>query len=109
MNCLYDWLTDALQDSSHVLTASRRLARVLQLEYGAQQVATGKNAWRSPVILSWPNWLTEIIATSKDPQSLPTRINAHQSRMVWERCLRREINDPLTNIGLLARETKGAW
>ena len=109
MNCLYDWLTDALQDSSHVLTASRRLARVLQLEYGAQQVATGKNAWRSPVILSLPNWLTEIIATSKDPQSLPTRINAHQGRMLWERCLRREINDPLLNIALLARQSMESW
>ena len=92
-----------------MLTASRRLARVLQLEYGAQQVAAGESAWRSPSIMSWPNWLMQIIATSKDPQSLPTRINVHQSRILWERCLRREVNDPLLNIALLARQSMESW
>ena len=106
---MYDWLDAALGDSSHVLTASRRLTRVLQAEYAQQQVAAGKNAWRSPSILSWQDWLSNLIAGAKEQASLPTPLNSHQSRLLWERCLRREINDPLINIAMLARQSRDSW
>ncbi|NIA27636.1 MAG: hypothetical protein GWP02_06235, partial [Desulfobulbaceae bacterium] len=106
---MYAWLADALRDSSQVLTANRRLALILASEYGKQQVASGNNAWRSPAISSWQDWLGELLSTAEQQQSLPTRINVHQSRVLWERCLRREINDPLLNIGLLVRQSQEAW
>jgi len=106
---MYAWLADALRDSSQILTANRRLARVLAKEFGKQQVASGKTAWRSPSISSWQDWLGELLSTAEQQQSLPTRINGHQSRVLWERCLRREISDPLLNIGLLVRQSRDAW
>lgn len=106
---MYDWLADTLSDSSQVVTASRRLARVLIAEYGRQQVAQGRTAWRSPQILSLQDWLGSLIATANAPEALPTRINTHQSRVLWEKCLRREISDPLLNTAMLVRQSRDAW
>jgi probable DNA repair protein len=106
---MYAWLADALSDSSQILTANRRLARVLAGEFGRQQIQSGNKSWRSPSISSWQDWLDELLCTAKHQQSLPTRINGHQSRVLWERCLRREISDPLLNIGLLVRQSRDAW
>ena len=106
---MYAWLAEALNDSSQILTANRRLARVLANEFGKQMVVSGKKAWPSPLITSWQDWLAELLATAEQQQSLPTRINGHQSRVLWERCLKREINDPLLNIGLLVRQSRETW
>jgi len=106
---MYAWLPDALRDSSQILTANRRLARVLASEFGKQMVLAGEQAWPSPAIISWQDWLAELLSTAEQQQSLPTRINGHQSRVLWERCLRREINDPLLNIGLLVRQSRETW
>lgn len=106
---MYSWLSDALNNSSHVLTASRRLARVLQLEFSQQQLAAGITVWRTPAIHSMHDWLVKVIATAENRQQLPARINPFQSRLLWERCLRREINDPLLNIGVLARQCDDTW
>lgn len=106
---MYNWLSDALRDSSQVVTASRRLARVLIDDYGRQQAQMGRMAWLSPSILSWRDWLDEQLHTAQSPQLLPTRINAHQSRVLWERCLSREINDHLLNLRSLVRQTQDTW
>jgi len=106
---MYDWLSDALQDSSQVVTANRRLARVLSEEFGKQQFAMGRSAWRSPAVRSWQDWLLELFASAELSQPLPTRINGHQSRVLWERCLRREITDPLLNIAMLVRQARESW
>ena len=106
---MYDWLNGALQGSSQVVTANRRLARVLAAEYSREQVAAGHSAWRSPGILSWQDWLTELVATAELSQQLPTRLNGHQSRILWERCLRREVTSPLLNISALVRQARDAW
>jgi hypothetical protein len=106
---MYDWLNEALQDSSQVITANRRLARVLTERYAEQQVASGLSAWRSPAIVSWQDWLQELLATAELSRTLPTRLNTHQSRVLWERCLRREVSSPLLNIAALVRQAKEAW
>ena len=106
---MYDWLTDALRGSSRVVTANRRLARVLTVEFGKQQIADGRSAWRSPAVRSWQDWLAELLASAELSQPLPTRINAHQSRILWERCLRREVVDPLLNIAMLVRQARESW
>ena len=106
---MYDWLDAALRDSSQVLTASRRLARVLKAEYSDQKLAAGELAWRSPSIQSWRDWLTTLLKSAIDQELLPTLINSYQSRCLWERCLRREISDPLMNIAMLARQSRDSW
>jgi len=106
---MYDWLNDALHESAQVVTANRRLARVLIEDFGNQQIAKGCSAWRSPAIRSWQDWPTELLASAELSQSLPTRINAHQSRVLWERCLRREVSDLLLNIAMLVRQARESW
>ena len=106
---MYEWLTESLRESSQVITANRRLARVLTAEFGERQLALGHSAWRSPAIRSWQDWLTDLMASAELAKALPIRINAHQSRVLWERCLRREVSDPLLNIALLVRQAREAW
>lgn len=106
---MYEWLTDALCESSQVLTANRRLARVLQDHYCQQQLALGHSAWRSPAIRSWQDWLDDVHTAAELSAELPIRINSHQSRVLWERCLRREVADPLLNMPMLVRQARETW
>lgn len=106
---MYEWLTDALCESSQVLTANRRLARVLQDHYCQQQLDKGHAAWRSPAIRSWQDWLGDVYTAAELTTELPIRINSHQSRVLWERCLRREVADPLLNMPMLVRQARETW
>jgi probable DNA repair protein len=105
---MYEWLSDTADGASHIVTANRRLARVLSAAYNEQQIAAGRPAWRTAPIFSYADWLSRTIATGS-PGDTPTRMNAHQSRMVWERSIRGEVSDPLVNIGSLARQAREAW
>jgi hypothetical protein len=106
---MYDWLIEALEDSATVVTANRRLARVLADEFAAQQLAAGKKAWRSPLIFSWQDWLDVLLSSVANQDGVATRINSHQSQLLWERCLRKELGDGeagLTNLVRMARDTR---
>jgi ATP-dependent helicase/nuclease subunit B len=105
---MYGWLPDVCDDASQVVTASRRLARLLRSEYNARQVAHGKAAWLTPVIVAWPDWLAGQFAAA-GAGTRPARLNNHQSRVLWERILREVINDPLVNIPSLTRHARDAW
>jgi len=104
-----DWLDAALSNSSQVVTASRRLARSLQAEFARQRMAAGARAWESPQILSWHDWLSRLIADGDVLADVPVPISSHQSRILWERCLQREVPDPLLNMGVLARQCRDTW
>lgn len=106
---MYDWLSDALRGSSQVVTANRRLARILSDAFARQQIAAGQTAWQSPDIVAWPDWLARRFQEAQAGLELPVRINAHHSRILWERCLRREVSDPLLNIAMLVRQARDAW
>ena len=106
---MYDWLPDASHANAQVVTANRRLSRVLAREFGLQQVASGQAAWLTPEIMSWRDWLVELIENAAGQESLPTRISAQQSSVIWERCLRKELGDDPVNIGGLVRLSLEAW
>lgn len=106
---MYDWLGKSLQEPAVVITATRRLARLQQDEFGQQQVAAGRMAWSSPEIYAWHDWLNLCLADASDPGSLPTRINPQHSQILWERCLRKELGDDATGISALARSCRDAW
>jgi probable DNA repair protein len=105
---MYGWLPEVCDDASQVVTASRRLARLLTEEYNARQLAGGKQAWLTPTIAAWPDWLSRLLA-SAGPGPQPARLNAHQSRLLWEDILRDVIDDPLVNIPSLTRHAREAW
>jgi probable DNA repair protein len=106
---MYDWLTDALRGSSTVITANRRLARILQAEFAEQQLREGKLAWESPAIYSWQGWLEQMFQGSTDPSELPTRINQHQSQLLWERSLAREMPESYSRLAALVRLSRETW
>ena len=105
---MYGWLPEVCDGSSQVVTGSRRLARLLIAEYTSRQLAAGKRAWLTPVIVAWPDWLSRLLATG-GPAGRPARINGHQSRALWESILRELVDDPLVNVPSLARQARDAW
>lgn len=106
---MYDWLSDALQGSATVVTANRRLARVLQQAYAAQQLSDGQTAWPTPAIVALHDWLDDVVYAAADQSSLPTRLNHNQSRLLWERCLSKEFADTEAGISNLVRLSRDAW
>ncbi len=101
------WLTDAAENNGVVITASRRLARVLIAEFTEQQLAIGRSAWRSPNVRFLDEWLSSL--ANSTPQRLPMTLNGHASSVVWERCLKVQADDHLLNIGGLVRQAKRSW
>ena len=107
---MFDWLTEALENSSEVITANRRLARFLERRYAEQQVEAGLTAWRSPAIRSLQDWLIASTDTTADPgRSMPTRLTTHQSRVLWERCLANNLSSSMVLSGALLRQARDAW
>ena len=105
---MYDWLCDALHPPATVVTANRRLARVLRQEFADRQIRDGRPAWPSPAIHAWPDWLTLSLDLASHQVSLPVRLNAHQSRVLWERCLAKESED-LSGFANLVRLSRETW
>ena len=106
---MYAWLSDALRDNATVVTANRRLARVLRQHYGELQVAAGRQAWSSPEIHAWDDWLNVLLRTDADQSSLPTLINSQQSRLLWEKALVKELPASAAGRARLVRLCRDAW
>ncbi len=106
---MYDWLPEAVADDATVVTANRRLARVLGQAHARQQLDAGKLAWRSPRILAWVDWLDALHGDAQGQEAAPTRINRFQSTHLWDRALRREIGNDAVGIGHLVRLARDTW
>lgn len=106
---MYAWLEEALQDASQVVTANRRLARTLVKVHAARQIEAGRSAWQSPDISAWRDWQVQQLDELPAATDPPVLVNAAQSRVLWERCLRREVSDPLLNVAMLVRQSQDAW
>ncbi len=104
---MYQWLTEAAENNSTIVTASRRLARVLNAEFAKQQLALGHKAWFSPIIRSLDDWLSSTVNSS--PDALSIALNGHASSVVWERCLKGQAGDQLLNFGGLVRQARQSW
>ncbi len=106
---MYGWLSDALRDDATVVTANRRLARVLTHHYGQLQLRAGRGAWPSPEIHAWADWLYLLLRTDAGQSSLPTLLNVQQSRLLWERCLGKELPAAAGGRARLVRLCREAW
>ena len=80
---MYEWLSDALHGPSIVITANRRLARVLLQEHAKQQLQLEKKAWESPAIYSLRDWQVRMVQSATGQTALPTRLNSYQSELLW--------------------------
>ena len=104
---MYQWLFEAIDSDSLVITASRRLTRVLKSAYDKQQIVLGREVWRSPDIRYLDDWLSSIVNST--PEAMPTVVNAHASSVVWERCLKAQTGDQVLNLGGLVRQARQTW
>ena len=108
---MYDWLDEALAgDQFSVVTANLRLARILKQTYGEQQLAKNVLVWKTPEIHVWNHWLNALLDLADDSARLPSRLNTQQSRVLWERCIREEVDKSIVdivsiaNLGRMARD-----
>ena len=106
---MYDWLPQALQDRGTIVTANRRLARTLRQEYSAQQVTAGIAAWETPRIHAWPDWLRSMLEEGGADAELPTLINHHHSTLLWDRCLRKELDDNVVGVSHIVRLARDGY
>lgn len=107
---MYDWLADAIpDDTACVVTVNRRLARNLESHYASRMIASGAAAWRRPPIHAFSDWLQVLVEGLRPSEAFPVRISAAQSRVLWEECLRTDLDDPLVSISGLARLCRDAW
>ena len=107
---MYDWLSAALEgESSPLVSANLRLARTLQSAFAEQQVASGLHAWKTPAIHVWSHYLQALFESADDPDALPSRLNSQQSRILWERCIREEVDASVVNIASLGRLASDGW
>ena len=107
---MYAWLTDGLtDDGSHVVTANRRLARVLNGVYAERQVAAGREAWRRPVIVPAAAWYRVLAGALTARANRPIRIAPQHARLVFEQCLLEDLDATALNLASLARQCHEIW
>jgi len=106
----YPVLDDFSEDgATHIVAANRRLARALQQAWADRQVAAGRAAWRTPAIHALSDWYPALAERVVADSEFPARINDLQSRVLWEQCLRSDIDDPFIRFPALARACRDAW
>ena len=120
MNFAADCATIAIEDAleqaqagATLVTASRRLARVLNERANAIQRARGREAWLAPAILPWSAWLGELwndLLFLEAAEPPPVRLDENQERAVWERAIEGSPDtSELLELGATADAAAEAW
>ncbi|MEX2496269.1 MAG: PD-(D/E)XK nuclease family protein [Woeseia sp.] len=106
---MYSWLHHAVAEGAEVVTASRRLSRELRSAFDAQQVARGLQSWHTPRIVSWAAWLDTLIARCESKETLPLRLDTHNSALLWEQLLQAHVGERLLEPRGLVRQVQQTW
>jgi ATP-dependent helicase/nuclease subunit B len=110
---MHEGIFRALESGATVITASRRLARVLTEQFHGLETARGRMVWNRPDILpveafldrAWRDWLWR--AASGDA---PVLLNAAQEQALWERIIRTSpLGESLLQIPETARQAAQTW
>lgn len=103
----------ALEDGATVITAGRRLARVMAREFHSMQAGRGRVVWNRPDVLpldaylerAWSEWL----GTYAD-DSTPVLLTAEQEQIAWEHVIRDSpAGASLLQIPETARQAMETW
>lgn len=106
---MYPWLPAATENSTVIVTASRRLARDLHHEHTRQQIENGNETWRTAPIHFRGDWLNQLIESADLRRPWPVRIDQNASVILWERCLARHTPDPLLSLANAVRLCRQTW
>jgi hypothetical protein len=106
-----DRISTALSAGIPVITAGRRLARVLRHRFNEFQHAQGAAVWESPQVLPWSAWVDTLWAefqfTATNP---PARLDNWQEWALWDAIVR---NSPqardLLQAGSVAAAVQSSW
>jgi ATP-dependent helicase/nuclease subunit B len=103
----------AVESGATVITASRRLARVLAREFHSFEAARGSTVWNRPDILpldayldrAWSEWLSR-----HADENAPHLLDTLQEQMLWERIIRESPEGrSLLQIPETASEAMRTW
>jgi ATP-dependent helicase/nuclease subunit B len=103
----------AIEAGATVVTASRRLARVLRQEFDFRQKDRARSVWKTPDILpldaflgrAWRDW----VLSGAQPAA-PALLDALQDQFVWEQVIRDSPEgDSLLRIPETAAQAMEAW
>src|SRR5580704_14708495 len=101
----------AIESGATVITAGRRLARVLTQRFHEQQREQGRSVWNTPDILPLDAFLRRSWWDCvQGRESRFTLIDALQEQVVWEQAIRESpAGDSLLRIPETARQATEAW
>ena len=105
----------ALESGATVITASRRLARVLTQGVHAGQREQGRSVWNTPDILPLGaflkrSWWNYVRATDAGRETCATLLDELQEQVVWEQVIRESpAGDSLLRIPETAVRAMEAW
>jgi ATP-dependent helicase/nuclease subunit B len=103
----------AIEAGATVVTASRRLARVLRQEFDFRQKELARPVWKTPDILPFDAFLgrawRELILSGVHPDA-PALLDPVQEQFVWEQVIRESPEgESLLRIPETARQAMEAW
>lgn len=105
-------ILEAIDEGATVVTANRRLARRIRLDYATWQRSRGREVWSTPKVLPWASWLIQLwhqigqTAGSEHPKLL----SPQQDRAVWTSIVERSTRrDPLLRTVEAATSAQEAW
>src|ERR1700733_5086182 len=103
----------AVEAGATIVTASRRLARVLRQQFDFRQKALARSVWKTPDILPLDAFLgracREWVLSGANLDS-PVLLNALQEQFVWEQVIRDSPEgESLLRIPETAAEAMEAW
>ncbi|MCI0401716.1 MAG: PD-(D/E)XK nuclease family protein [Gammaproteobacteria bacterium] len=83
-------MIQALEEGATLVTVNRRLARHLHTRFITAQLSRGRQAWETPQIFSWSDFLTRCweqhqLAEHGSAVSARVLLNSFQEQALWER------------------------
>ena len=88
-----EWLENISQDAV-VIVPTRGLQHSLSKQYAEVQIAAGKNAWHTPHIVVWDDYIEHLWQANK--HALPSayiRLNNTQALLVWQQIINQAKKD----------------
>ena len=110
---MHEEIFSALREGATVITASRRLARVLAREFHSMEMERGNTVWNRSDVLpldayldrTWGDWLGRWA-----DENAPVLLDATQEQMLWERIIRESPEGAtLLQIPETARQIVETW